>query len=81
MTRRHIDEILAAHRDRLLEFPGVVGIGRGERDGAPCVVVMTADAIPEVLRQLPDDLEGYLVEVRETGELHAVDPDTHDEAP
>ena len=58
--------MLAAHRDRLLSLPGVVGIGRGEQDGQPCVLVFV-----EYPAGLPAELEGYPVSAAESGPVDA----------
>jgi hypothetical protein len=64
-----ITEVLAAHRGELLSLPGVLGVGQGERDGEPCVVVLVERAL-----QLPGELDGYPVSVITTGSITALSP-------
>jgi hypothetical protein len=46
-------------------LPGVIGVGEGEADGSPCIVVFVArDQQPPP--QLPAVIDGYLVVVRRT---------------
>ncbi|GIK34844.1 MAG: hypothetical protein AMXMBFR45_08890 [Gammaproteobacteria bacterium] len=46
-------------------MPGVIGVGEGEADGSPCIVVFVArDQQPPP--QLPAVIDGYLVVVRRT---------------
>ena len=59
--------MLAAHRDELLARPGVVGVGEGEEQGGPCVVVLVEGAA-----ELPAELDGYPVVARGSGPLRAV---------
>ncbi len=67
-----IAEVLAAHTDRLLALPGVIGTAEAECDGAPCIAVLVARRTPALLRQIPAMLEGYRVDVRETGVIEAL---------
>ena len=60
--------MLAAHRGELLGLSGVVGVGEGERDGRPCVVVLVESSGPE----LPAELDGYPVSVIESGPVTAL---------
>ncbi|HEU4698566.1 MAG TPA: hypothetical protein VFS40_05265 [Gemmatimonadales bacterium] len=68
-----IADVLRRHTDRLMALPGVVGVGEGARDGRPTVHVMVVRRTPELERALPDSLEGYAVEVVETGVIRAQD--------
>ncbi len=72
VTARPIAEVLAAHTPALLAVPGVVGTGEGARDGWPLVVIYVKRRTPELERQLPATLEGFAVEIRETGEVRAL---------
>ena len=66
-----IEQVLSAHRDSLMAVPGVVGIAIGRRQGAPCILVMVTQRTAELDRLLPRELEGYPVEVQETGPIRA----------
>jgi len=66
---------LAAHEDRIMATPGVVGVGVGEEAGRPAIVVfveaLTPDnASPEKLG-LPASVEGHPLVVREIGTVTA----------
>ena len=63
-----IEEVLAAHRDELLSFPGVAGVGRGEQDGEPCLVVFVERPVDD----LPALLDGYRVTVVDSGPISAL---------
>ena len=73
MQQRPIVDVLRDHTDRLMDLPGVVGIGHGLCDGQPCIKVMVVKKTPELLEQIPASLEGYRVEVEETGVIRALD--------
>jgi len=72
MPRRNIREVLKRHTDELMAVPGVVGIAEGESQGMPCIKIFAVDRNSELLRQLPDTLEGYLLQVEESGEFRAL---------
>jgi hypothetical protein len=52
-----------------MAIPGVVGVGRGEKNGAPTVYVMVEHMSDSIRAALPDSIEGYAVEARVTGEI------------
>lgn len=68
-----IREVLKRHTDKLMAVPGVVGIGEGESHGKPCIRVFVVDRNSEALKLLPEDLEGYLLDIEESGEFRALD--------
>lgn len=66
-----ISDVLARHTDSLMAMPGVVGVGRGEQNGAPTVYVMVERLTDSLRAALPDSIEGYAVDVQVTGEIKA----------
>lgn len=66
-TPPSIATVLASHTDSLMKIPGVVGVGEGEKDGRPTVYVMVERRTAKLDAALPDSLDGYAVELRETG--------------
>ncbi len=66
-----ISDVLKRHTDSLMAVPGVVGVGRGEKNGAPTVYVMVERMTDSLRRALPDSIEGYAVDVKVTGEIKA----------
>lgn len=54
------------------EIDGVVGVGQGEANGKPAIVVSVTRA--EVSEKLPDELHGHPVVVDPTGIFQAHDP-------
>ena len=67
-----IKEVLKRHTDKLMAVPGVVGIGEGESHGKPCIRVFVVDSNSEALKLLPEDIEGYLLDIEESGEFRAL---------
>ena len=71
--RKPISAVLREHTGKLMSLPGVVGTAEGLCDGKPCIKVFVVKKTPELLKQIPDVLEGYAVEVQETGVIRAMD--------
>ncbi len=74
VQEKTIEAVLKEHTDSLMALPGVVGTAIGECTGKPCIKVFVAKKTPELLKQIPSEIEGYTVEVQETGEFRALDP-------
>ena len=66
-----IEEVLQRHTDSLMTIPGVVGVGQGQKNGAPSVYIMVTQLTDSLQRALPDSIEGYAVEVVESGKIKA----------
>ena len=73
MQEKSIEAVLTEHTSTLMALPGVVGTAQGSCSGKPCIKVYVAEKTPELLKQIPSSLEGYPVEVQETGEIRALD--------
>ncbi len=69
-----IEAVLKQHTDSLMSLSGVVGTAQGECAGKPCIRVFVVKKSADLLKQIPTVIEGYAVEVQETGEIRAVDP-------
>ena len=72
MPNETIRKVLERHVQRVVSLPGVVGVAEGEIDGRPCVTVYVAEKTAAVVGQVPSDLEGWPVVVRESGEFRAL---------
>lgn len=70
---RPVADVQRDHERELLAIPGVVGIGTGECEGAPCIRVMVDRLTSANRARIPVRLEGYRVEVEDTGEIRARD--------
>ena len=70
MPTRPIEAVQEAHSPALMEIPGVVGTFIGATaDGRPCIKIMVVERTPELDRKLPRALEGYPVEIIESGHI------------
>jgi len=67
-----IKQVKAEHEQRLLAIPGVVSIGIGlDADGNEAIVVGLEKDDPEITRQIPAELDGYAVIIRQVGTIEA----------
>ena len=73
MTKKPIEQVLKEHTDSLMALPGVVGTGQGLCAGEPCIRVFVVQATEDLLKQIPGEIEGYTVDVQQTGEFKALD--------
>lgn len=67
MSQRSIEEVLRDRTPEWMSVPGVVGTGIGKCDDQPCIRVMVAKKTPEILDKIPSKVEGYVVDIVETG--------------
>ena len=74
MQEKTIEQALADHTDSLMSLPDVVGTGQGLCDGQPCIKVFVVKKTPELLGQIPAEIDGYTVAVEQTGEIKALEP-------
>ena len=72
MSDGKIREVLKRHTDELMAVPGVVGIAEGLSQGRSCIKVFVVDKNSELLRQIPESIEGYLLRVEESNEFRAL---------
>ena len=73
MPEDAVRAVLAKHAQTLVSLPGVVGVAEGETGGRPCITVYVVEKTPRLERQVPTELEGWPVVVRESGEFRAID--------
>jgi hypothetical protein len=69
MSPNTIQEALKTHNDELLSIPGVVGTAQALCQGTPCIRVMVSEKTPSVEQKILSILEGYPVQIRETGTI------------
>ena len=66
-----IDKVFASHQEALMSIPGVVGVGIGEIENSPAIVVMLREGTPELMARLPSRLGGFPVKVDIVGDVRA----------
>ena len=73
LVEKPIEQVLQEHTDSLMALPGVVGTAQGLCADEPCIRVFVVEATEESLKQIPEEIEGYTVDVQQTGEFKALD--------
>jgi hypothetical protein len=73
VTKEPIQVVKRAHTDSLMRIPGVVGTAIGLCGDTPCIKVLVVRVTPELRKAIPQSLDGYRVELDETGEVKALD--------
>ena len=71
VSPRPLQDVLKDHTDRLMTIPGVIGTAQALCDEEPCMKVYVTRKTPELLQQIPTQLEGYRVEIQEIGDIQA----------
>ena len=72
MPDKTIEWVLKKYTKRLMLLPAVVGTAQGEYENKPCIKVYVTQKTHELLRQVPSNLEGYMVIVEESGKFQAL---------
>ena len=72
MSSKTIEQVLEKYTDILMRIHGVVGTGQGLCDGKPCIKIFVIKKTAELEKKIPRKLEGHLVMIEETGEIHAL---------
>ena len=73
MTGKTIEEVLSEHTDEWMLIEGVVGTAIGELNGEPCIKVFVIERTDELTEKIPPQVEGFLVVIQQTGEIHALE--------
>jgi hypothetical protein len=67
-----ITDVKSKHESRILRMPGVVSVGIGrDENGNLAIIVGLSHANPETASRLPDQLDGYPLDVRVVGQIKA----------
>jgi hypothetical protein len=73
MKRPTIEQAQSWLTDRVMEWPGVAGTMIGECDGEPCIKVLIHAPSDDLRERIPQQAEGYRVEIQVTGEIRALE--------
>jgi hypothetical protein len=70
--------VMDAHVKELMAIPGVAGVAVGALDdGRPCIQVLVVKMSSDLLDRIPKEIEGYPVDIQETGEIRAMPGDSN----
>ena len=71
MPTKSIEQVLKEHTDTLMAIEGVVGVGQGLCNDKDCIKVFVVEKTAELEQKIPDELDGFPVEIVESGEFKA----------
>lgn len=72
MTPLTIEQVQAKYQDRLMDIPGVVGVGIGAIKDTLVIKVLVSKKTVKIEKKVPVRLEGYKVVIEETGIIRAL---------
>lgn len=72
MQPKTIETVIKEHSESLMALPGVVGVAQGLCGARPCIKVFVDEKTPELEKRIPTQIEGYSVEMEETGRIRAL---------
>ena len=72
MPSKPIEEVLEEHTNELMSIKGVMGTAQGLCIGKPCIKVYVIKKSEDLIHQIPGSLEGYPVEIEESGVFKAL---------
>ena len=78
MADKTIEQVLAECSADWMSVPGGVGTAIGMYSGEPCLRVMVVRTTPQILRTIPERVEGFRVDIVETGIFRARQADPND---
>jgi len=67
---KDINEVIKVYSKSLMAIPGVVGLYHGlDDEGRSCLKIMVKEKTPEIVKRIPEQIQGYPVVIDETGEI------------
>jgi hypothetical protein len=72
MPPKTLEEVLKRYTDELMQVQGVVGTAQGLCDNKPCIKIFVIQRTKNLEEKLPKSLDGFPVEIEETGEIRAL---------
>jgi hypothetical protein len=67
-----IEQVKEKHESELMGLQDVVGVAIGGGGKKPCIMVYVKRMSPELVKAIPQKLEGFEVRIEETGEFKAL---------
>jgi len=71
MRAKTIEAALKEHTAKLMSIAGVVGAAQGICGDKPCIKIFVIEKTPALTQQIPEIIEGFPVDLEESGEIHA----------
>lgn len=62
-----LDEAVQKHTLTWMQIDAVIGAGKGEKNGKPCIHILVRKKTQSLINTLPTSIEGYRVILKEIG--------------
>jgi hypothetical protein len=71
MAKRGIEDAHRKLTDRIIDLPGIAGVGVGSSGGKPCLKVYVETGGSVLRRKIPSSVLGFPVSVEKSGPIRA----------
>lgn len=72
MSKLSIHQVKKKYEAKIMNIPGVVGIGIGKQDELDAITVLVVEKTPVIEKKVPRQLKEYPVIIQETGVIRAL---------
>jgi hypothetical protein len=71
MSALSIQDVKKKYETKIMNIPGVVGIGIGKENEQDAINVLVVQRTPKIEKKVPKQLKGFPVVIQETGVIRA----------
>ncbi|MBN1481824.1 hypothetical protein EH223_05735 [candidate division KSB1 bacterium] len=72
MSLLSIHDVKKKYEEKIMNIPGVIGIGIGKQDDLDAITVLVVERTPLIEKKVPKKLKQFPVIIRETGVIRAL---------
>jgi len=72
MAKISVNDVKKKYESKIMNIPGVVGIGVGKQDELDAITVLVVEKTPLIEKKVPQQLKGFPVIIQETGVIRAL---------
>lgn len=72
MANISVNDVKKKYESKIMNIPGVVGIGVGKQDELDAITVLVVEKTPLIEKKVPQQLKGFPVIIQETGVIRAL---------
>ena len=72
MAKLCVNDVKKKYEKKIMNIPGVVGIGIGKLDEQDAITVLVVEKTALIEKKVPQELKGFPVVIQETGIIRAL---------
>ena len=72
MAKLCVNDVKKKYEKKIMNIPGVVGIGIGKLDDQDAITVLVVEKTALIEKKVPQELKGFPVIIQETGTIRAL---------